>query len=86
MDNAERYRKELDLIFQGLDEKEQLRKQAESQPYAEFVNDLLRHKSIEELLQAVPVEDRIRFIDTCWQAKLATDNRTRVQKGPLGQP
>lgn len=76
MDNAERYRRDLDLIFQELDEKEQLQRQAESRPYVEFINDLLRQKSIQELLLAVSVSDRAKIIDACWQARLVAMKRT----------
>ena len=78
MDNLTRYKKELDLIFQELDEKEQLQRQAESLPYAEFIVGLLRQRSIEKLLRSLPVEDRKKLIDDCWQAKLAHDRSPRT--------
>lgn len=73
MKDVERYRKDLDLIFQELDEKEQLQRQAESQPYAEFIVNLLRYKNIQDLLRAMPLEHKKQVIDACWQAKLAHD-------------
>ena len=77
MTDAQRYQKELDLIFQELDEKEQLQRQAESQPYAEFIVNLLRYKNIQDLLRSMPLEDKKQVIDACWQAKLAHDKAAR---------
>ena len=78
MDDVTRYKNELDLIFQEIEEKEQLQRQAESLPYDDFIVNLCRYKSIQELLHAVPVENRIKIIEACWQAKLAHDKSQRM--------
>jgi carboxylesterase type B len=77
MKDVERYRKDLDLVFQELDEKEQLQRQAESQPYAEFIVGLLRYKNIQDLLRSMPLDDKKQVIDACWQAKLAYDKAAK---------
>jgi hypothetical protein len=77
MKDVDRYKKDLDLIFQELDEKEQLQRQAESQPYNEFIVTLLGYKNISDLLRLVPLEDKKQVIDACWQAKLATDRAAK---------
>ena len=73
MDSAERYRKEFDLIFQELDEKEKLAEQAKSDRRSVFITKLLGYKSIQDLLAAMPVEDRIQFIDECVRRKFPLD-------------
>jgi hypothetical protein len=69
MDNAAKYRKDFDLVFQELEEKEQLQRQAESQPRDEFKQLLLKQKSIQELLKSVPLEDRKKILDSFLAAK-----------------
>jgi hypothetical protein len=77
MNKVDRYKKDLDLIFQELDEKEQLQRQAESQPYNEFIGTLLGYKNISDLLLSVPLESKKQVIDACWQAKLAHDKAAK---------
>ena len=75
MDGQERYQKQLDLIFQEMAEKEQLQRQAASEPRAEFIVRLLGYKSIQDLLAAVPVEQKKEIIDACirgWEREQKT--------------
>jgi hypothetical protein len=73
MTDAERYQKDLELIFRELEEKEQLLRQAELMPYFEFIAKLARQKHVRELLQSLPPEKKLEVIDACWQAKLTHD-------------
>ena len=74
MDSAERYRKDFDLIFQQLDEKEQLARQARSEDRATFILKLLSYKSIQDLLAAMPNSARSEFIDECLRRKFPPDS------------
>ena len=76
MDNSDLYRKEFDLIFQEIEEKERLQRQAESEPRAEFILRLLSNKSMQNLLASVPVAQKKEIIDTCvlhWENRLFPD-------------
>lgn len=77
MKELDRYKRDLDLIFQQLDEKEQLQRQAASQPYNEFIVALLGYRNIRELLSKLPLEEKKQVIDACWKAKLANDERVK---------
>lgn len=69
MDNTKRYRKELDLIFQSMDEKEKLAEQARVLPRAEFIIDLLSRKPIQKLMQPLSADERKQVIEACLQAR-----------------
>ena len=69
MNDATRYEKEFDLIFQQLEEKEQLKRQAAREERAAFVVRLLSFKAMQDLLANVSLADRAKIINECLDNK-----------------
>jgi hypothetical protein len=74
MNDGERYRKEFDLIFQEMEEKEMLQRQSIVNDRAAFINKMLGYKAMQDLLKYMPVEKRKDFIDDCLRLKFPDSN------------
>ena len=79
MDDAERNRKELDLIFQELDEKEQLKRQSESLPYQEFIAVYSYARPYRTFSKVLSTEKQAEVLDACWKAKIDYDKKSGTQ-------
>jgi hypothetical protein len=64
MDHIERYKRKLELIMQGLHEKEALQKQAHADEILNFVYELTKPGRIQRALQLLEPEARQTFINT----------------------
>jgi hypothetical protein len=71
MDAADRYRKELDLIFQEIDEQERLQHQIESESRGEFILRLLSFKGVRRFLETVPPDQYPEIIQACVQRRFS---------------
>jgi len=69
MDAAIRYREELDLIFQEIEEQNEFQDQIESEPHAAFVLRLLDCRGMCALLNSVPPEQFQEIIQACVQRR-----------------
>jgi hypothetical protein len=90
MSDADRYRKEQDLIFQEMEEMdrrekqaiaatEEARRSAETDECARFILRLCRSKVFQDLLMAVPVDKRLEMIGACWKAREENQLRSGTQ-------
>ena len=73
MANSEEYRKQLDLLFQEIEEKTKLLEQATAERRAEFIAGIIHDKDISKYLRSLPPETRIKLIEGLLRAAFPED-------------
>lgn len=62
MDNAAQYRKELDFIFQEIEDKKKLQRQATTKEMIDFIVRLTERKRVQRLFEVLSPEERRAFV------------------------